>query len=229
MWRLVWAFLLVACCATIPSPPVVPKPVTIQDLLYMTVALTEDGQLRCAGVWVSESEFLTAGHCVKFLGLNPIEQQLRTESLVAFPDYDPIGKTAHWQARSDDKDRTGVLVRYSEVHDLGLVSVSDPPAHPIAKLRSKPVFQGDPVHLVGHPMGSLWSYTHGFVSNPQVSLGLDEPRLQLDASINHGDSGGGAFDVDGNLVGVCSFMATSVNALSWWVPVNLIGPFLAKK
>ncbi|HKY95213.1 MAG TPA: DegQ family serine endoprotease [Kiloniellales bacterium] len=63
---------------------------------------------------------------------------------------------------------------------------------------------GDWVMAVGNPFGLGGSVTAGIISarGRDIDAGPYDDFLQIDASINHGNSGGPLFDMDGKVIGV---------------------------
>jgi serine protease Do len=70
--------------------------------------------------------------------------------------------------------------------------------------------QGDLVLAVGSPLGLQNSVSMGVVSSPARQIGEDNPLayIQTDASINPGNSGGALVNVEGQLLGINSFIYT---------------------
>ncbi len=91
---------------------------------------------------------------------------------------------------------------------------------------------GDIVLAIGNPHGIGQSVTMGIVSakgrvrgnvDGQSIAGSYEQFIQTDAAVNLGNSGGGLFDVDGNLVGINSaFFSNETNGISFALPVSLV-------
>jgi len=65
---------------------------------------------------------------------------------------------------------------------------------------------GDPVVVIGNPLGSLGgSVTSGYISSLSREIVLDGEThnvMQTDAAINPGNSGGGMFNAQGELIGI---------------------------
>ena len=58
---------------------------------------------------------------------------------------------------------------------------------------------GDEIYILGHPLGARYNLSKGIVSN------LDRPFFMgVDAVMTFGNSGGGVFNSNGELVGICS-------------------------
>lgn len=225
-----------SCCP--PQDPAKVQAQLISRLVDETVNLVdEDGDMYCGGVWVTKDQILTAAHCVDDLGMSEQDKFIHAmaeEAGVELPAYDPVGQKAFWKVQSDAAGvslREGILVKFNRKVDLALVHVVqlpgvELPLHAVASLRVTALSLGDPVHIVGHPINKLWSYSHGYVSNVSVKF-RSMPGvvwLQLDANINSGNSGGGTFDSMGKLVGIVT--ASNHGGLSWAASQYTIRKFL---
>lgn len=190
------ALLVGTCAACGTAPPPAPKAISpsarVRQLENRTVALVRPGAQGpyCSGVWVSGELLLTANHCVA--------------------DLD-VGDTVTYDTRSDVREdglvifvRAAALVARDEDHDLALVRDVGAPAHGFAQI-SEP-YTGQIAFSMGHPLGLWWSYSQGEVSAIRLkSFGGEEMWwVQATAPISPGNSGGGLFDEDGNLIGVCA-------------------------
>lgn len=180
--------LVLASCA----PAVAPGPEQAAGLAAKTVALIhhDTGRPYCSGVWVGQETIVTASHCV---------------------DDIPIGSHAVYAVRSDIGFENQPVGRVSEVfakdskHDLALLRAVIPPLHQVAKVRLAPIQQGQATQSMGHPKGWWWSYSTGVVSAVRYDdLGeLNLLWVQSTAPISPGNSGGGLFDDNGDLIGLC--------------------------
>lgn len=211
-------------------------------LLDDTVALlTQDEddaapRVYCAAVWVGPVCLVTAAHCVRKLapattdGVTDLMREL-FPGVFAYPS--PVGYTTMYarleDRRNDDARRywTARVLRHSSVRDLAVLRADDPvPPHPFARLRFGPLQEGEPVEVVGHPGGYRWSYVEGYVSayRPREPGAQDEPldTLQIAAPISGGNSGGGAFDADGRLVGIASYIDPSAKGMGFFVHRDLV-------
>ncbi len=62
---------------------------------------------------------------------------------------------------------------------------------------------GEPVFVIGHPLGMLYSISLGIVSNVHKDmLPFGSDLIVTDAEITHGNSGGPLLDMEGRLVGI---------------------------
>ncbi len=87
---------------------------------------------------------------------------------------------------------------------------------------------GQDIFVIGNPLGELGgSVTKGIVSKTERLInvgGVAMRLLQIDASVNPGNSGGALFDMSGNLVGVVNakYSDESVEGIGFAIPINTV-------
>jgi serine protease Do len=88
--------------------------------------------------------------------------------------------------------------------DLALIKVDGKNDFPYVQFANHRPKVGDWVVAVGNPFGLGGTVTAGIVSaqGRDIGAGPYDDYVQIDAPINKGNSGGPAFDVDGNVIGV---------------------------
>jgi serine protease Do len=88
--------------------------------------------------------------------------------------------------------------------DLALIKVETDKTFPYVKFAETPPRVGDWVVAVGNPFGLGGTVTTGIVSANGRDIGAStyDDYIQIDAPINKGNSGGPAFNMDGNVIGV---------------------------
>jgi serine protease Do len=88
--------------------------------------------------------------------------------------------------------------------DLALIKVDGKKDFPYVHFGQHEPRVGDWVIAVGNPFGLGGTVTAGIVSaqGRNIGSGPYDDYIQIDAPINKGNSGGPAFDVDGNVIGV---------------------------
>lgn len=208
-----------------------------------TVALVEnmDGekQAYCTGVWVSEHRILTANHCVETIG--------RIKALV--PDeqnYDATGDIIHFINHEEAVGRdsipakspswVGIVEATDNVHDLAVLYVEEHTSHhSIAHIANENVKDGELLHIMGHTVGMMWSYSRGYVSSTRVMEGpsagdhdISAKVLQVSSPAWMGNSGGGAFDAEGHLVGICSWITRQAPNVGFFIHHDELIKFLNK-
>jgi S1-C subfamily serine protease len=131
-----------------------------------------------------------------------------------------------------DRDRVEAqIVGWDVFDDVGVLRV-DPKAHSLTPLPlgdSSRVAVGDPVASIGSPFGNENSLAVGVVSATQRSIESLTSQynlvdaIQVDAPINHGNSGGPLFDAQGQVIGInAQIRSDSGNAegVGFAVPIN---------
>jgi 2-alkenal reductase len=131
-----------------------------------------------------------------------------------------------------DGDRIpGRIVGWDLFNDIGLVKV-DPGDHAVAPVPlgdSSRVVVGQPVAAIGSPFGQESSLAVGVVSATERSIesltsAYDvSDAIQIDAPINHGNSGGPLLDATGRVIGInAQIRSDSGNAdgVGFAIPIN---------
>jgi serine protease Do len=93
-----------------------------------------------------------------------------------------------------DRDTDLAVLKIDAGEDLPFVTFTE----------SDSVRVGDPVIAIGNPFGLGSTVTAGIVSaqNRVIGAGRFDDFMQIDAPINHGNSGGPTFNLEGEVVGV---------------------------
>jgi 2-alkenal reductase len=131
-----------------------------------------------------------------------------------------------------DGDRIpGSIVGWDVFDDIGLVKV-DPSDHAVSPLPlgdSSRVVVGEPVAAIGSPFNQESSLAVGVVSAtersiPSLTSAYDvSGAIQIDAPINHGNSGGPLLDARGRVIGInAQIRSDSGNAegVGFAIPIN---------
>ena len=104
-----------------------------------------------------------------------------------------------------------------KIHATGLLAATPDPSDLIV---------GQSVIAIGNPMGTRsGTVTSGIVSSLSRTIQVDDVAmelLQFDAAVSPGNSGGGLFDIDGNLVAVVNAKSSGegVEGISFAIPVQ---------
>lgn len=186
----------------------------VESLESKTVALvnlnsTLDTTPYCTGVWIGKKEILTAEHCVD-------EITPKKGGIVFYQDINDFDKKII---------KVAWIVKSNSIQDLALLEAINPPEHPITNL-TKEVWDGQHVNIVGHTIGLWWSYIEGVVSSNRINSKEETKHVQISSPAWMGNSGGGAFDDEGNLIGICSFVMPEAPLMSFFVHRDSIKNFL---
>jgi len=108
------------------------------------------------------------------------------------------------QVTTDDGTKyTAKVIGTDPKTDIALIKVENASNLPYVKFGDQAPRVGDWVVAVGNPFGLGGTVTAGIVSAQGRNIGSGAyDYLQIDAPINKGNSGGPAFDMNGNVVGV---------------------------
>jgi serine protease Do len=104
----------------------------------------------------------------------------------------------------EGKTYTAKVIGTDARTDLALIKVEGGSNFPFAKLSDSKPRIGDWVLAVGNPFGLGGTVTAGIVSasGRDIGNGPYDDFIQIDAPVNKGNSGGPAFDVSGEVMGV---------------------------
>jgi serine protease Do len=116
---------------------------------------------------------------------------------------------------SDGTTLPGKMLHASRLADLAVVQVhAGRTLTPVQWGDSMGLNIGDPVFAIGNPLGIGTSVSAGIVSglNRNVQDSPYDHYIQTDAAINHGNSGGPLFGMDGRVVGVNTALVSPTDA-----------------
>jgi serine protease Do len=123
----------------------------------------------------------------------------------AVTNYHVVDHAKSVQVTTDDGTLyTAKVIGTDQKTDLALIKVDGKSDFPFVKFADHSPRVGDWVVAVGNPFGLGGTVTAGIVSarGRDIGAGPYDDYMQIDAPINKGNSGGPAFDVSGDVVGV---------------------------
>lgn len=160
------------------------------------VRITHDDKWGAGFAWKSPRTIATAMHVVE--GSRSFE--------IIFDD----GSKGRAHVVGGDRRSDVALLELDEGHDLRPLELGDPGALQL----------GAPVIAIGHPLASgdrdderevglrTWTITRGVLG------ARNEYRIQVDAPLNPGNSGGPIIDCEGKVIGVASYMSGTLGFAS---------------
>ena len=129
-----------------------------------------------------------------------------------------------------DKDYPATLVGEDTTSDIAVVKVDATGLTPATVGDSDNLKVGESVMAVGNPLGELGgTVTSGIVSALNRSVSIQSSSavntmslIQMDASVSPGNSGGGLFNMNGELIGIVNAKSSSSDAegLGFAIPIN---------
>ncbi len=122
-----------------------------------------------------------------------------------------------------------MLVGSDAASDLAVLKIN-PEGKPLVFVEqgcSEDLVLGEQVVAIGNPLGTLeGSVTAGIVSATEREIPVGDGSMmtliQTDAAINSGNSGGGLFNLDGQLIGIVNakYSASGVEGLAFAIPID---------
>ena len=129
-----------------------------------------------------------------------------------------------------DKDYTAALVGEDTTSDIAVIKIDADGLTPATVGNSDSLKVGQSVMAVGNPLGELGgTVTGGMISALNRSVTIQGSSsvntmslIQMDASVSPGNSGGGLFNMNGELVGIVNAKSSSSDAegLGFAIPIN---------
>jgi len=102
----------------------------------------------------------------------------------------------------DQEDVDAKVVGTDARTDIALLKIEPKQPLTVVKFAEKTPRVGEWVLAVGNPFGLGGTVTAGIVSALARNIGGPYDYMQIDAAVNHGNSGGPAFNLEGDVVGV---------------------------
>lgn len=126
----------------------------------------------------------------------------------------------------EQKEREATLVGADEQLDIAVIRVSgEGPFLAIEMARSDDLILGETVVAIGNPLGLGNSVTTGVVSSPHRRVPMGEGFvghfIQTDALINPGNSGGPLLNIDGDLIGINTAIASQAQGIGFSIPIDM--------
>ena len=129
-----------------------------------------------------------------------------------------------------DTDYTATVVGEDDTSDVAVLKIDATGLTPATVGDSDSLSVGDSVLAVGNPLGELGgTVTSGIVSALNRSVTIQGSSstntmslIQMDASVSPGNSGGGLFNMNGELIGLVNAKSSSSDAegLGFAIPIN---------
>ncbi|MGH3731315.1 MAG: S1C family serine protease [Micromonosporaceae bacterium] len=92
---------------------------------------------------------------------------------------------------------------------------------PLLRFANAPPISGEPIVVVGAPVGLEDTVTVGVVSKIRPIAGRKQEYIQFDAAINPGNSGGPVVDAGGRVVGVATAKAMDAEGIGFALPIGV--------
>ena len=160
-------------------------------------------------------------------------------------NYHVVEDASMLEVTSGDNTYSATVAGYDESLDLAVLKVEDLPLEPVVLGDSDALKVGDWAICIGNPLDFTGTTTVGVISalNREITSKSTDAygrktnnvnlMIQTDAAINAGNSGGGMFNVAGELVGVPSmkytgsyYSTSTVEGIGMAIPINVAKPLI---
>ena len=134
----------------------------------------------------------------------------------------------------DGTEYDATIIGSDSDNDIALLKVSATGLSPATFGDSNSLAVGDYVVAIGNPLGELGgTVTDGIISALARKVTIEDTQmtlLQTNAQVNPGNSGGGLFNANGELVGIVNAKqsATEVEGIAFAIPINNVLDILSE-
>ncbi|MEO8420552.1 MAG: Do family serine endopeptidase [Hyphomicrobium sp.] len=145
-------------------------------------------------------------------GANPMQQRPRqaagsgfvvsSDGYIVTNNHVVDGATKVKVSFDDQEEIDAKIVGTDSRTDIALLKIEPKKPLTVLKFASKNPRVGEWVLAVGNPFGLGGTVTAGIVSALARNIGGPYDYMQIDAAVNHGNSGGPTFNLEGDVVGV---------------------------
>ena len=132
----------------------------------------------------------------------------------------------------DGQSYDATLIGTDTKTDLAVIKIDATDLTPAVLGDSDTLQVGEDAIVIGNPLGQLGgTVTNGIISAKSRDVTIDGETmslLQTNAAVNPGNSGGGLFDIEGNLVGIINAKSSGsdVEGLGFAIPINTARPVI---
>src|SRR5579871_6506279 len=120
----------------------------------------------------------------------------------------------------------GTVIGADHTTDVALVHI-DAPNLPVAHIgTSKGLVPGQMAVAIGNPLGFRFTVTHGVVSalgrpiNDEEEGRIYDNLIQTDCAINPGNSGGALCNIEGQVIGINTIVASRAQGIGFAIPID---------
>ena len=127
---------------------------------------------------------------------------------------------------ANGKEYAATLIGKDAKTDLAVIKISENTLKAATLGASATLKVGEPVVAIGNPLGELGgTVTSGIISALDREIEIDNEKmtlLQTDAAVNPGNSGGGLFNAQGQLIGVVNAKSSGsdIEGLAFAIPID---------
>jgi len=122
----------------------------------------------------------------------------------------------------------GKIVGTDPLSDLAVIKIEEPNLTAVRFGDSDNLRIGEQAIAIGNPKFMNNTVSSGVISALNRTVQLYYNVIQIDTPISHGSSGGGLFDINGNLIGITQGGVPEGSNIGWAIPINIVKPVVAQ-
>jgi S1-C subfamily serine protease len=122
----------------------------------------------------------------------------------------------------DNKVYNATILKSIKEFDISILKIEHNNTFPYATMADSNVIKsGQRVVTISSPLSLLNTVTEGIISSPNRKIG-EKNLIQISAPVYHGSSGGGIFNLHGELIGIITNGIDNAANINFGVPINVI-------
>ncbi len=141
------------------------------------------------------------------------------------PTYEGKSELSVKLQQDDTKSRLAQVISYDPLLDIALIKIAYKPKY-VIPISVDQVNQGDSVLAIGSPLGLTNTVSSGIISAKDRRLLDVGGVLQIDASVNPGNSGGPLLNKENQLIGVVYSKLQNFENLNFVIPSAMVDAVL---
>ena len=138
------------------------------------------------------------------------------------PEYEGYSRLYIKTSEDSETKIPAKVVGYDSVMDLALLKTEITPKYVFQLGSSENLEIGDQIYAIGSPLGLEKTITSGIISTTDRKITTQGTVMQIDASVNAGNSGGPAVSKEGLVQGVVFAGITGSQGLNFAIPVEYL-------
>lgn len=173
-------------------------------------ATTAPSRKMCAGFFVDASAYQSS----RYLRVRPTVIATNSHCVESLSVNDEIDVGLYYGNPNLPQLTRGRVLAYGDstaAKDIAFIELLDPRENRAPLPLAEDVRLDEPIRLIGHPSGQMFSISGGVVSGlhrPAITGQFVLDALQTDAALNHGNSGGPALNLAGQVLGINTIVET---------------------
>ena len=144
------------------------------------------------------------------------------------PEYEGYSRLYIKTSKDSETKVPAKVIGYDSVMDLALLKTEITPDFVFQLGSSENLEIGDQIYAIGSPLGLEKTITSGIISTTDRKITTLGTVMQLDASVNAGNSGGPLFNENGEVIGSVVAGITNAEGMNFAIPCGIVQNFIER-